>query len=57
MIIIFNYPFVMEGVFTYDETANSALSFKFHSASEFACQMKLDKVIYIYATSGKCTKL
>lgn len=47
----------MEGAFEHDKTANSAWSLKFHSASEFACQMKLDEVIYIYATSGKCTKL
>lgn len=47
----------MEGAFEYDKTANSAWSLKFHSASEFACQMKLDEVIYIYTASGKCTKL
>lgn len=47
----------MEGALKYDKTADSAQSLKFHSVSEFACQMKLDEVIYIYDTSGKHTKL
>lgn len=47
----------MEGALEYDKTANSAWFLKFHSASEFACQMKLDEVIYICDTAGKCTKL
>lgn len=47
----------MEDAVEYDKTADSAQSLKFHSVSEFACQMKLDEVIYICDTSGKHTKL
>lgn len=47
----------MEDAVEYDKTADSAQSLKFHAVSEFACQMKLDEVIYICDTSGKHTKL
>ena len=47
----------MEDAVEYDKTADSAQSLKFYSVSEFACQMKLDEVIYICDTSGKHTKL